>query len=55
MPSPTGVDIDRRLLGLQQDGGRVRLLERDVFQVNALDLKYGVVVGSGFSHGDESF
>ena len=49
MPSATGsapsaeVDLDLRLPLLEQDRRRVRLLERQVLQVDALDLEHGVL------------
>ena len=38
------VDVDLRLLLLEQDLRRVRLLQRQVLQVHALDLEDGVLV-----------
>ena len=56
MPSVIGlgaqaqVDVDLRLLLLEQDLRRVGLLQRQVLQVHALDLEHGVRVGVG--HGE---
>ena len=44
------VDVDLRLLLLEQDLRRVGLLQRQVLQVQALDLEHGVRVG--FGHGE---
>ena len=43
------VDVDLRLLLLEQDLRRVGLLQRQVLEVDALDLEHGVRIG--FGHG----
>ena len=45
------LDVHTGLLGLGEDGRRIGLLERDVFQVNALNLEDGVGRGLLFGHG----
>ena len=48
----TQLNIHAGLLLVQQNVRRIRLLQRHVLEVNALDLEYGVKIG--FSHGELS-
>jgi hypothetical protein len=48
------LDVHVRLLLVEQDGGRVGLLQRSLFQVNTLNLEHGGLGGggdSGIGHG----
>ncbi|MNE82328.1 hypothetical protein D3C80_1790450 [compost metagenome] len=47
------LDVHAGLLLLEQDGGRIGLLKRQILEVNALDLEYGIFLvghGVGLSH-----
>jgi hypothetical protein len=41
----TQLDVHAGLLLLKQDGRRIGLLQRGLFEINALDLENGVEIG----------